>query len=111
MILFVVHIQQSIAPGQYILPSGFEIIHIPWVGNIAGVDGIVQQQTFLADIAAADTANIRYVGPVHPDQEAALVAIGAGELQRRFSGTVDAMLLQFAPHQENKPSRWSWPRP
>ena len=103
MILFVAHIQQSIAPSQYILPSGFEIIRIPWVGNIAGVDGIVQQQTLLADIAAADTANIRYVGPVRSAQEAALAVVEAGELPHFFLGTVDAILCHYSSHREGIP--------
>ena len=80
-------------PSQCILPSGLEIARI----LIAGVVGIVHQQTLLAaNVAAADTANIRYVGPVRPDQEVEFVVIGADELPSRFFGAVDAILRQLA---------------
>ena len=93
------------APSQYILPSGFEIIRISWDGHIAGVVGIVHQQVhFAAEVAAADAVHIPQVGPVHPDQEAVLVVIGAGELPRRFFGAVDAMLRQLAPRRGDKAS-------
>ena len=90
------------APSQYTLPSGFEIICISWGGNIAGGVGIVPQKVhFAAEVAAAGAVHIPQLGPVHPDQE---VAIGAGEFPRSFSGAVDAMLRQLVPRREDKPS-------
>ena len=107
MILFVAHIQQSIAPSQYILPSGFEIIRIPGVGHIVGVVGIVHQQVHLdAEVAVANTAHILYVGPVHSSQEVAFVVIGAGELPRCFSGAADALLRRPASRWEGIPGHW-----
>ena len=105
MILFIAHIQQSIASGQYIQPNGFEIIRIPEVGHIVGVVGIVHQQVHLAaDVAVANTAHILYVGPVHSSQEVAFVVIGAGELPRCFFGGVEAILRRLAPRREDKQS-------
>ena len=106
MILFIAHIQQSIASGQYIQPNGFEIIRIPEVGHIAGVVDIVHQQVhyFAAEVAVADTAHILYVGPVHSSQEVAFVVIGAGELPRCFFGGVEAILRRLAPRREDKQS-------
>ena len=98
--VFFASIQQSEAPGQHIPPSSFEVIRIPWASNIAGVAGIVRQQTLLA---AADAEHIPQTYPIYPGLEVVFVVIGAGELPHCFSGAGDAMLRQLVPRWESIP--------
>ena len=90
--------QQPLTPRQHILPSRFEVLGVPRVGNIAGVVGVVHQEVQLAGkVAAADAVHIPQIGSVHANQQIVLLIVPVGKLPRRMTTTGDSVLCQLAP--------------
>ena len=72
--------------------GGLEITGIPWVGDVAGIFGIIQQPTdFSVRVAAGQTVQRTDVAAFHAENIVAAGVILGGKDRGAFGGAVDAV--------------------
>ena len=90
-------VQQPLAPSQHVPPGRLEIFRVPWIGDIAGMIGIIHQEMdFVGKVAAADPVHIPQIGFVHPDQLVVFLVVAVDELPGCVAAAGDPMLGQLA---------------
>ena len=89
-------VQQPLAPRQHVPPGCLEIFRVPWIGDIAGMIGIIHQEMyFVGKIAAANPVHIPQIGFVHPNQQKVFFVIAVGELPCGVTAARDPILGQL----------------
>ena len=91
--------KQPLATGQYIPPSGVEVISVPGGGYLLiRVAGVFHQEVHLVvEVAAADAVHAAEVGPVHPNEQVVLLVVAVAELPGGMAAAGDIVLRQLSP--------------
>ena len=90
--------QKALTSLHNILVSQGKISGVPWIGNIPGVIGVVQETAdFTFRVASGNFCHVPDVGGIRSQKVVILSIIFSGHLYRMFSPAGDAVLCQFLP--------------
>ena len=87
------------ATGQYIPPSGVEVISVPGGGYLLiRVAGVFHQEVHLVvEVAAADAIHVAEVGLIHSNEQVVLLVVAGAELPGGIPAAGDIELRQLSP--------------